>query len=87
MSQTIAFDSHKFVKKLTAAGMPEAQAEILAEQQSYANAEQTATKGDIYVIQRDLKELEIRLTHNLTLRLGAMIIAATAFLAAIKFFG
>jgi hypothetical protein len=30
---TITFDTHKFVKRLIEAGMPESQAEILAEEQ------------------------------------------------------
>ena len=31
---TITFDTHGFVKRLTAAGMPEAQAEVLADEQT-----------------------------------------------------
>jgi hypothetical protein len=30
---SVIFDSHAFIKRLTAAGMPERQAEILAEEQ------------------------------------------------------
>ena len=32
--QNVAFDTHAFVKRLTGAGMPEPQAEVLAEEQS-----------------------------------------------------
>ncbi len=38
------FDTHAFVKRLTAAGMPEAQAEILAEENARLLGEQLATK-------------------------------------------
>ena len=34
MEPQIAFDTHAFVKRLTGAGMPEAQARIVAEQQA-----------------------------------------------------
>ena len=30
----IAFDTHAFIKRLTAAGMPETQAEVLADEQA-----------------------------------------------------
>lgn len=35
---------------------------------------------------QDLKELEQRLSQALTIRLGGMLVAAVAFLSAIKFF-
>jgi hypothetical protein len=41
------FDTHAFVKRLTAAGMPEAQAEILAEEQARLIDERLATKADL----------------------------------------
>lgn len=43
----IAFDTHKFVKRLTAAGMPEAQAEVLADEQAKLIDERLATKADL----------------------------------------
>ena len=73
---TIAFDTHAFVKELTQAGMPEAQAEVLARSQ--------ATLID------DLKELEERLRHDmkelelrLTIRLGSMMVVAIGVVAAL----
>ena len=66
---SLIFDSHAFIKKLTAAGMPETQAEILAEEQVRLIGEHLATKTD-------LKELEDRLTDRLTIRFGAMLAAA-----------
>jgi hypothetical protein len=38
------FDTHAFIKRLTAAGMPEQQAEILAEESTRLVDEQVATK-------------------------------------------
>ena len=69
---SIAFDTHAFVKELTAAGMPEAQAEILARSQAKLINEELATK-------RDLKELELRLT----IRLGSMMVVAIGVVAAL----
>ena len=69
---SIAFDTHAFVKELTEAGMPEAQAEILARSQAKLINEELATK-------RDLKELELRLT----IRLGSMMVIAVGAVAAL----
>ena len=69
---TITFDTHKFVKRLTEAGMPVQQAEILAEEQAELIDERLATKDD-------LERLELRLT----LRLGTMMAASVAIVAAL----
>lgn len=68
----ITFDTHKFVKQLTEAGMPLRQAEILAEEQTRLIDERLATKDD-------LERLELRLT----LRLGTMMAASIAVVAAL----
>ena len=67
-----AFDTHDFVKRLTEVGMPEAQAEILAEEQSRLIKERLATKQDlkamevaIMELKRDIKELEDRLKRDM----------------------
>jgi hypothetical protein len=70
------FDTHAFVKRLTGAGMPEQQAEILAEEQARLISGQLATKAD-------LRELEQRLKDQLTIRLGSMIAVAIAIVAAL----
>ena len=69
---TIVFDTHAFVKELTQAGMPEAQAEVLARSQATLIDEKLATK-------QDLKELELRLT----IRLGSMMVVAVGVVAAL----
>ena len=54
MSEAIAFDTHRFVKRLTENGFTEQQAEVLADEQvSLLNAN-LATQADIAVIQRDI---------------------------------
>lgn len=80
---TLAFDTHAFVKELTQAGMPEAQAEVLARSQATLIDEKLTTK-------QDLKELEARLRHDmkelelrLTIRLGSMMVVGIGVVAAL----
>ena len=84
---SIAFDTHAFVKELTAAGMPEAQAEVLANCQAKLIDEKLATKQDLKELEdrlrRDMKELELRLKHDLTVRLGSMMVIAVGVVAAL----
>lgn len=73
----IAFDTHAFiVKRLVGAGMPEAQAEILAVEQAKLIETQLATKTDLE-----------RLKHDLTIRVGGMIVTLGGVPVAIKFVG
>lgn len=51
----IAFDTHAFVKRLTKAGMPEPQAEILAEEQAKLIDEKLATKSDMVKLETAMK--------------------------------
>lgn len=76
MPSTIPFDTHAYVKKLEAVGVPEAQAEVQAEAIAALVNDQLATK-------RDLLELELRLKHDLTLRLGAVAATAVVVVAAL----
>lgn len=78
----IAFDTHAFIKRLVAAGMPEPQAEVLAEEQAKLIETQLATKADIADVRRDIELAK----HELTIRIGAMVIALGGFLSALKFF-
>jgi hypothetical protein len=84
------FDTHAFIKRLTAAGMPEAQAEILADQQSRVLGDQLATKQDIALLRGDLESLrsdmtamEQRIKDQLTIRLGSMLAAAVVLVGAL----
>ncbi len=68
----IAFDTHKFIRTLKESGIPENQAEAIAEAFRTAHVEaELATKSD-------LRELEYRLV----IKLGAMMMAAVAVVAA-----
>ena len=71
---TIVFDTHAFVKELTEAGMPEAQAGVLARSRANLIDEKLATK-------EDLEKLELRLTMRLTMLLGSMMVVAVAAVA------
>ena len=55
MSEAIAFDTHRFVKNLTASGFTEAQAEALADEQAHLLESNLATKSDILAIRTDLE--------------------------------
>jgi predicted phage-related endonuclease len=94
MPESIIFDTHAYVKRLKAVGFTEEQAEVVAATQAELITERLATKQDIALLQRDLKELEVRLQrdmkelelrlkNDLTLRLGGMIAAAVAIVAAL----
>ena len=72
MERAIVFDTLEYAKKLKAAGFTEQQAEIQAEALADMFENQIATK-------RDLRELEYRLL----IRLGGILAAAIAIVAAI----
>ena len=73
---TITFDTHAYIKKLKAVGVSEEQAEVQAETLAELINEQLVTKQ--YLDMR-LKELEARLT----IRLGGMMAASIAIVAAL----
>ena len=80
-----AFDTLAFVKRMTAAGMPDAQAEALADEQNKLFVERLATKEDLKLLEtalrKDMIAMEERITLKLTVRLGAMMFAAAGGLA------
>jgi len=77
------FDTHAFVKRLTAAGMPVEQAEVLADEHARLLGEQLATKQDVALLRSDLVVLEQRIKDQLTIRVGGMLAAAVAVMAAL----
>jgi len=92
--KAIAFDTLGFAKRLREADFTEKQAEVLATAVAEIIESRRATKEDIALLQRDIKELELRLEekismaelrlkHDLTLRLGIMNTAAVAIVAAL----
>jgi len=88
MSHVIAFDTLAYVKKLKTVGFTEEQAEVQAEALAEIVNEHLATKEDISLLRRDIKELEVTLKRDikelemrLTIRLGAMLTVAIAVIA------
>lgn len=55
MSEAAAFDTHRFVKSLTAGGFTEAQAEALAHEQAHLLNSNLTTKADVESVNADLK--------------------------------
>ena len=65
MGQAIAFDTHAYVKKLKAVGFTEEQAEAQAETLAELIDERLATKHDIMLLKRDMKEMEASLKRDM----------------------
>ncbi|MBF0444767.1 MAG: DUF1640 domain-containing protein [Magnetococcales bacterium] len=76
MPQAIAFDTLAFTKKMKSAGFTEQQAEAQAEAIAELVEDRLATKLDIELIRRDIKDLEGRLT----IRLGIMLAWSTGLI-------
>ena len=77
---TITFDTHAYIKRLKAVGVSEEQAEVQAETLAELINNQLVTKQ--YMDMR-LTELELRLKHDLTLRMGTISAASIAVVAAL----
>ena len=58
MSEAIAFDTHRFVKRLTECGFTEQQAETLADEHVALLNSNLATKVDIAEIKADIAEIK-----------------------------
>ncbi|MDP2902606.1 MAG: DUF1640 domain-containing protein [Methylovulum sp.] len=75
---TITFDTHKFVRTLKDAGVPESQAEAFSEAFKEAQGEaDLATKHDIDDVRRDMREMERRLI----IKLGTLVALAIGIVA------
>lgn len=82
-------DTHEAVKLLQGAGLDEEKAEAIVRVVGVGQ-DALATKADLEALAQatkaDLKALELRLRHDLTLRLGAMVFAATGMQVVIVVF-
>ena len=58
MSEAIAFDTHRFVKRLTENGFTEQQAEVLADEQVQLLNTNLATQADVAAIHQDIAEVQ-----------------------------
>jgi hypothetical protein len=86
------FDTLAYAKKLKSVGFTEEQAEVQAEAMAEIIDDKLATKRDLRDLQKsttdefkkfrhDLHAMEERLTYELTIRLGTMLIGAITLLA------
>ena len=82
MSEAIAFDTHRFVKNLTASGFTEQQAESLAQEHVHLLNSNPATKADIWEIKAGMQLVRVDL---LKWMIGAMTTHA-AFIAALVWY-
>ena len=64
-TQAIAFDTHAYVKRLTGAGMPEDQAEILAKGQSDLYERLVTRKHFEFTLKHELEKLRAELKHDI----------------------
>lgn len=77
---TITFDTHKFVRTLKDAGLPESQAEAISEAFKGAQGEaDLATKRDIDDLRRDMRDMEQRLI----IKLGGLMALSIGVVAAL----
>ncbi len=65
MTGAVAFDTHRFVKRLTEGGFTERQAETLAEEHVALLNANLATKADIAAVQADIAGVEAGLKTEL----------------------
>jgi hypothetical protein len=90
----VAFDTLSYARRLKQAGVPDAQAEAMADATRELVVSDFATKGDIAALRAEFKAeiaaLEQRITASmetlglkLTIRLGGLIAVGVAILAAI----
>ncbi len=93
MTNAVVFDTHAFVKRMKEVGMPEEQAEALAQCQVELIEERVATKRDLKELEtslrHDMKELEAsmeKLEMRMTLKMGSMLAVAVIVLAALTKF-
>ncbi|KAG0304900.1 hypothetical protein BGZ97_001309 [Linnemannia gamsii] len=71
MSKLI-FDTYEFIKRLTAAGMPLEQAEILSDQQARLIDERLATKNDLARLEVQIDEKFASLNKDMDARFESM---------------
>ena len=69
---SITFDTHQFVKNLSAVGMPVEQAEVLADAQKKLIDKQLTTKQDLKMLKDEL-----------LLAIGGMVAGATGLIIAV----
>ena len=85
MTEAIAFDTHRFVKRLTESGFTEKQAETLAEEHVALLNGNLATKADLAAVKADLqRDIEAVKADLLKWLFGAMIAQGGLIVALVK---
>ena len=88
MTEAIAFDTHRFVKRMTEGGFSERQAETLAEEYFALLNANLATKTDIAKIEAGIARVEARIESAradvLKWMFGAMVAQSGLIVALIK---
>ena len=64
-AQAVNFDTHAFVKRLTKAGMPEDQAEVLANGQSDLYERLVTKEYFAFTLNHELEKLRVELKHDI----------------------
>ncbi len=77
------FDTHGFVKRLTAAGMPERQAEVLADEQSRLLEGHLVTKRDLAEAKAEIMRIIAETKAEILKWMFAALLGQTAILAAL----
>jgi len=86
---SVTFDTLKFVKKLEESGIPDKQAEAIADAFKDAQGEaELATKADlqdvkneIELLRRDMDARFIQMEQRMTIKLGALMVVAVGSVA------
>ena len=88
MSDAIAFDTHRFVKRLTENGFTEQQAETLAEEQVTLLNSNLATKSDMAALKVDIEAVKAHIesvkAELIKWMFGAMLAMTGIFFALFK---
>ena len=85
MSEAIAFDTHRFVKRLTESGFTEKQAETLAEEHVALLNGNLATKADIETLRQETRAaIEAVKADLLKWLIGALIAQGSLIVALVK---
>ncbi len=79
---TIVFDTYLYIKKLRAVGFTEEQAAVQAETIAGLINEELTTKRDLSEMEQRLDSRLKELEYKLTIKLGAMMAASIAIIAA-----
>lgn len=85
MTESLAFDTHQFVKTLMDEGFSQGQAEALATAQAAVLDKNLATKRDLEKLRSDMKvEIEKIKTDLLKWMIGAMIAQSAVIVALVR---